>query len=188
MVTSFSGFDFKMAWSYYWCIAAYIKSNIHTCCFTFEDDDFHNMRLDIGKWTEMSHLAYSISLAQLIVTLTHCLCTVALTGLADWSAFLKLVLLTMWSHNWDSEAYGGHHMGGMGLIFTPALVRHLLGPLGLSRLMTSTSWTHGISKQSCWKLILYGFVKRRMQSSRLLKLLNFNRASQLYLQVPRWAK
>ena len=33
-------------------------------------------------------------------------------------------------------------MGGMGLIFTPVLVRRLLGPLGLSRPMTSISWTH----------------------------------------------
>ena len=33
-------------------------------------------------------------------------------------------------------------MGGMGLIFTPVLVRHLLGPLGLSGPMTSTSRIH----------------------------------------------
>ena len=39
-------------------------------------------------------------------------------------------------------------MGGMGLIFTPVLVRRLLGPLGLSGSMTSTSWTHSYSKQS----------------------------------------
>ena len=79
----------------------------------------------------MSHLAYIILLAQLIDTLIHYLCTVALTGLADWSAFLELVLLTMWSHKWDDGAYGGHYMEGMGLIFTPVLVRCLLGPLGL---------------------------------------------------------
>ena len=30
----------------------------------------------------------------------------------------------------------------MGLIFTPALVRCLLGPLSLSGPMTSTSWNH----------------------------------------------
>ena len=53
------------------------------------------MGLDIGKPTEMSQLAYSILLAQLIATLIHCPCTVALTGPADLSAFLKLVLLTM---------------------------------------------------------------------------------------------
>ena len=40
-------------------------------------------------------LAYSILLVQLIATLTHYPYTVALTGLADWSAFLELVLLTM---------------------------------------------------------------------------------------------
>ena len=43
-------------------------------------------------------------------------------------------------------------MGGMGLIFTPVLVRHLLGPLSFSRPMTSTSWTHSYSKQSYWKV------------------------------------
>ena len=43
-------------------------------------------------------------------------------------------------------------MGGMGLIFTPVhvLVRRLLGPQGLSRPMTSSSWTHSYSKQSNW--------------------------------------
>ena len=51
---------------------------------------------------------YSILLAQLIDALIHYPCTVALTGLADWSAFLELVLLTMWSHNWDNGAHGGH--------------------------------------------------------------------------------
>ena len=45
-------------------------------------------------------------------------------------------------------------MGGMGMIFTPALVSCLLGPLGLSgpTHMTSTSWTPSYSKQSYWKL------------------------------------
>ena len=100
----------------------------------------------------MSHLAYSILLAQLIATLIHCPCTVALTGLADWSAYLELVLLTMSSHDWDNGAHGGHQMGGMSLIFTPVLVTHLLGPPGLSGLTISTSWTHGTSKQSCWRL------------------------------------
>ena len=32
-------------------------------------------------------------------------------------------------------------MGGMGLIFTPVLVRYLLGLLGLFGPMTSTLWT-----------------------------------------------
>ena len=33
-------------------------------------------------------------------------------------------------------------MGGMDLIFTPVLVRHLLDPPGLCEPMTSTSWIH----------------------------------------------
>ena len=37
-------------------------------------------------------------------------------------------------------------MGGIGLIFTPMLVRRLMGPPGLSRPMTSTFWTHSFSK------------------------------------------
>ena len=37
---------------------------------------------------------------------THTL--LVLTGLVDWSAFQELVLPTMWSHNWDNEAHGGH--------------------------------------------------------------------------------
>ena len=55
----------------------------------------NKLRMDIVKSTEMSCLAYSILLAQLITTLIHCPCTVALTGLADWSAFLELVLPIM---------------------------------------------------------------------------------------------
>ena len=41
-------------------------------------------------------------------------------------------------------------MGGIGLIFTPVLVRSFLGPPGLSRPITGTSWTHSYSKQSNW--------------------------------------
>ena len=41
-------------------------------------------------------------------------------------------------------------MEGMGLIFTPVLVTRLLGPPGLLRPMTGTSWTHSYSKQSNW--------------------------------------
>ena len=37
-------------------------------------------------------------------------------------------------------------MGGMGLIFTPVLVRCLLGPPVLSGPVTSTSWTLRCSK------------------------------------------
>ena len=41
----------------------------------------------------MSHLAYSILLAQLIPTLKHYPCTVALPGLADWFPFLGWVFV-----------------------------------------------------------------------------------------------
>ena len=43
-------------------------------------------------------------------------------------------------------------MGGMGLIFTTVLVRHRIGPLGLSGPITTNSWTHRYSKQSNWKV------------------------------------
>ena len=33
-------------------------------------------------------------------------------------------------------------MGGMGLKLMPVVMRHLLDPLGMSRLMAGTSWTH----------------------------------------------
>ena len=53
----------------------------------------------IGKLTKMSHLTYFILLPQLIAMHAHSytsyLCTVALLGLADWSAFLELVLPNM---------------------------------------------------------------------------------------------
>ena len=41
----------------------------------------------------MKHLAYFILLPQLIATLIHHPCTIALPGLADWSALLEPVLL-----------------------------------------------------------------------------------------------
>ena len=41
-------------------------------------------------------------------------------------------------------------MEGVGLIFTPVLVRCLLRPPVLSGPITSTSWTHSYSKQSNW--------------------------------------
>ena len=110
---------------------------------------FYHLWLDIGKPTELSHLAYSILLVQLIATLIHYPCTVALTGLADRSAFLELVLPTMWSHIWDNGAHGEHQIGGIGLMFTTVLVTRLLGHPGLSGL-TSTSWKYGTSKWSCW--------------------------------------
>ena len=96
--------------------------------------------LDIGKPTKMLH---SILLAQLITILIHYLCTIALTVLADWSTFLELVFPSMGSHNW--RALGG----GIGPIFTPVLLRRLLGPLGLSGSVINTFWTHGCSKQFC---------------------------------------
>ena len=43
----------------------------------------------------MSHFGNCILLAQLIATLIHCPCIVALMGLVDWSAFLELILLTI---------------------------------------------------------------------------------------------
>ena len=70
----------------------------------------------------MSHLAYYILLAQLIATLIHYPCIVALTGLDDWSAFLEWVVR---SCEVMTETMGPME-GGMGLIFTPMLVRNLL--------------------------------------------------------------
>ena len=48
----------------------------------------------LEKLTKTSHLAYSTLLPQLIATLIHYLCTVALPGLADWSAFLEMAIAT----------------------------------------------------------------------------------------------
>ena len=65
----------------------------------------------------MSHLANCILLAQLIAALMYYPCTVALLGFAD---YVKSRL-----RQWDPW---GHWMGGMGLIFTPVLVRRVLRP------------------------------------------------------------
>ena len=47
-------------------------------------------------------------------------------------------------------------MRGMVLIFTPVLVRSVLGSLRLSEPMTSTSWfIHRYFKQSYWKYNLF---------------------------------
>ena len=63
--------------------------------------------MDFGKPTEMSHLAYSILLPQLHCNShTYHLYTVALTGLADWSAFIDRV--SPKSHDLDNETHGGH--------------------------------------------------------------------------------
>ena len=51
--------------------------------------------MDLQKPTITSHLANCILLAQLIATLIHYPCSVVLMGLANWSAFLELVLSTM---------------------------------------------------------------------------------------------
>ena len=56
-----------------------------------------------------------------------------LPDLADWSAFLEQVLLTLESHNSGNRTIGGHYMEGMGLKFTPVIVRCLLSPLSMFR-------------------------------------------------------
>ena len=48
-----------------------------------------HLQLNFGKLSNMSHLAYSILLAQLIATLMHYPFTVPLPGFANWSAFLE---------------------------------------------------------------------------------------------------
>ena len=60
----------------------------------------------------------------------HHWCSVALRCLANWSAFLEQVFLTMYRHYWDNEAHGRHWIGGMGKYWPQW---HLLGPPGLSR-------------------------------------------------------
>ena len=81
-------------------------TDVHTCTCSYTYAQ--HMWLDFGKPTIMSHLAYSILLAQLIATLIQHPCTVALPGLADWSAFLEQVLPPIrWSHNWDNGTHGG---------------------------------------------------------------------------------
>ena len=53
-------------------------------------------------------MVFYLLLPQLIATLIHYLCTVALPGLADWSAFLEWVLLIMKSLNLDNGTHGRH--------------------------------------------------------------------------------
>ena len=74
------------------------------------------MWLDLQKPTVMSNLANCIvlaprRLAQLIATLVH-YPRIVLMGLVDWSAFLELVLPTMWGHNWDNGSHRGHSLDG----------------------------------------------------------------------------
>ena len=66
----------------------------------------------------MKHLAYFILSPQLIATLIHYLCTIALPGLADWSALLEPV----WLIRLSGTHGGSRCMGGMGLINTPTLL------------------------------------------------------------------
>ena len=69
------------------------------------------MLLDFGKLTKVHVIPgifHFISPATVISTLIHYTCTVVLPGLADWSAILVQVLLTMRSHDWDNGAHGGY--------------------------------------------------------------------------------
>ena len=56
-----------------------------------------NTHLVAGYWKTNQNVTLGLFnfMAQLIATLIHYPCTVTLTTLADWSAFLELVLLTM---------------------------------------------------------------------------------------------
>ena len=45
-----------------------------------------------------------------ITTFVHYLCTVLLQNLVNWSAFLKQILPTLWSHSW---AHRGHQVAGI---------------------------------------------------------------------------
>ena len=91
-------------WAKYWHAYATAKEYMqiksfctHATCYNW-----------VVKLTEMSHLANCTFLAQLIATLIHYPCTVAIPGLAAWSAFLEQILPTMWSHDWDNGTHGGH--------------------------------------------------------------------------------
>ena len=99
----------------------------------------------IRKPTEMSHLAYSISLAQLIATLIHYLCTVAFIGLADWSAFLEQVLLSMQRHEWDNGPIWRAQDGKYGSDIHPCVSEMSLRP---SRLV----WAYDKHSLDLWIL------------------------------------
>ena len=88
-----------------------------------------NMWLNFGKPTEMSHLANFTFLAQLIATLIHYPCTVAIPGLAAWSAFLERIFPTMWSHDrllWRLNSSLLRHLSSA-LLFNKLLM-HLFRP------------------------------------------------------------
>ena len=100
------------------------------------------MWLDFGKPTELSHWAYSILLAQLMATLIHYTFTLPLSGLVDWSAFLKRLLPTLSIQDWDNGTHGGHYMEGMGVKFTPGIGGRLLRHSSVFGPMAGTSGTH----------------------------------------------
>ena len=67
----------------------------------------------------------------------------------DWLvSFPEWFCSIMWTHNWDNMTHGGHYMENMCHIFTPVVMRHLLGPISMFGPMAGTSWTHSYSKQS----------------------------------------
>ena len=111
--------------------------------------------LDIGKLTEISHSPYSMLLAQLHNSHIHILpmhcCINRLTwlvcfsraGLSTTCEVMTETMGLMEGTGWE-VSYGSY--------IHPVLVRHLLGPLGLSGPMTGTSWNHNYSKQSYWKI------------------------------------
>ena len=109
----------------------------------------------IHKWMHSAHVFHFIAPAnshtQIFHTLPVYCCINRLSWLGD---FLEWIFLTMQSHNlhrqWGSwKALDERYKG---LVFIPVLVRHFLGSLGLSGLLTNISWTHSYSKQSYWKV------------------------------------
>ena len=95
------------------------------------------------------------------------------------------------THDWDNaagRAHGGHHIRGMGLIFTPVLVRRLLGPPGLSGLMTSTSWTHETPSNPVWgpKLLQLLLLELYMFSHEFGTCGHFDANAQVFLWIFTW--
>ena len=75
-----------------------------------------------------------------------------LPRLADWSAFLEQVLLTISIHDWDNRTHGEYYMEEM--VSTPMVVSRLLGPLSMFAPMADTSWTHNYVIQTVLTLDL----------------------------------
>ena len=71
------------------------KATSYVSCSMWLFSNKNYMRLDFGKPTKMSHFANYTFLAQLIATFIHYPCTVAIPGLAAWSAFLERIFPTM---------------------------------------------------------------------------------------------